>query len=295
MSSLPAEALNGFSNAADYDKHRPSYPSEAVSKLLHNLGVENVQGARIIDVGAGTGKFTRLLAERGERFAIRCVEPHEDMKEVLEGKFGRGNEGRWEGKVEIVGGHAAEMGVEEGWADAVIASQSWHWFATKESLEEIHRVLRPGGALGLIWNIEDYNSPRDGRETTTKWEQVLKDIVEDGEDGVPRFRHGKWKQVFEEQLDSTPLQTLKDTFAQDLPRFSLPLGEDHVSWTAWLSDEAIWNRFGTLSAISVLGPEEKERAKQAVLESLKGMDAERNERGEVALHGKTYFFWTSRV
>lgn len=123
MSKLSAEALNGFSDASSYDKHRPSYPPEAVSKLLGNLGVENVKGGRIIDVGAGTGKFTSLLAERGEQFEIRCVEPHGDMKEVLEKKFGKGNEGRWEGQVEIVGGHAAAMEVEEGWADAVIASQ----------------------------------------------------------------------------------------------------------------------------------------------------------------------------
>ncbi|KAI9641145.1 hypothetical protein NHQ30_010575 [Ciborinia camelliae] len=139
------------------------------------------------------------------------------------------------------------------------------------------------------------NSPRDGRATTTKWEQVLKDIVESGEDGLPRFRHGKWKQIFEGQLDSTTLQTLKDTFTQDFPQFSLPLGEDHVLWTVWLSDEAIWNRFETLSEISVLEPEKKEQVKQKLLGSLKGMDAERNEKGEVALHGKTYFFWTSRV
>lgn len=96
-------------------------------------------------------------------------------------------------------------------------------------------------------------------------------------------------------MDSTPLQTLKDTFTQDLPKFSLPLGEDHVEWTVWLSDEAIWNRFGTLSAIAVMELEKKEQVKQKVLGSLKGMDAERNENGEVALHGKTYFFWTSRV
>lgn len=148
--------------------------------------------------------------------------------------------------------------------------------------------------LLLIAKYAD-NSPRDGRATTTKWEQVLKDIVESSEDGLPRFRHGKWKQVFEEQLDSTPLQTLKDTFTQDFPQFSLPLGEDHVSWTVWLSDEAIWNRFGTLSAITVMEPEKKEQVRQRVLKSLKEMDAERNEKGEVALHGKTYFFWTSRV
>ncbi|EDN98044.1 hypothetical protein SS1G_12901 [Sclerotinia sclerotiorum 1980 UF-70] len=278
MSTIAPEALAGFSDASSYDKHRPSYPLEALTILLRNLGVENVEGARIIDVGAGTGKFTSLLAQREEGFEILCVEPHEEMREVLRGKFG---EGEGKGKVRIVEGHAAGMEVQEGWADAVIASQSVKtWRSTWADLE--HRRLYD-------------NTPRDGRATATKWEQVLKDIVESTEDGLPRFRNGKWKQVFEDQLDSTPLQTLKDTFMQDFPQFSLPLGEDHVEWTAWLSDEAIWNRFGTLSAITVLEPEKKEQIKQKVLNSLKELDAERNEKGEVALHGKTYFFWTSRV
>lgn len=123
MPALAPEALNGFSNASNYDKHRPSYPPEAVSKLLKNLGVENVEGARIIDVGAGTGKFTSLLAQRKEGFAVKCVEPHDEMKQVLRGKFGEGNAAAWEGSVEIVGGSAQSMEVEESWADAVIASQ----------------------------------------------------------------------------------------------------------------------------------------------------------------------------
>lgn len=133
MSTIPAEALRGFSNASDYDKHRPSYPLEAVSKLLKNVGVKDVEGARIIDVGAGTGKFTKLLVERREGFVIKCVEPHGEMREVLREKFGVGKEGA---SVEIVEGHAGEMKVEEGWADAVIASQvrdylCFLWFGDK--------------------------------------------------------------------------------------------------------------------------------------------------------------------
>ena len=51
-----------------------------------------------------------------------------------------------------------------------------------------------------------------------------------------------WKQVFEQQQDTTPLQTLKDTFSHYMPTFSLPLGEDSVKWTVWLTDEAVWSR-----------------------------------------------------
>jgi ubiquinone/menaquinone biosynthesis C-methylase UbiE len=124
MSSVLApEALQGFSNASNYDKYRPTYPEEAVSKLLARLGVAGVAGAQIIDVGAGTGKFTSLLADREEKFEIKCIEPHNEMKEVLAKKFGEGNEGKWKGGVQIVEGDAANMSVEDEWADAVIASQ----------------------------------------------------------------------------------------------------------------------------------------------------------------------------
>ncbi len=78
--------------------------------------------------------------------------------------------------------------------------------------------------------------------STTDWEQKLKDIIASLEDGHPRFRHMAWKQVFEKQLEVTPFQTLKDTFSQHLPTFSLPLGEEKVKWTVWLTDEAIWSR-----------------------------------------------------
>jgi len=55
-----------------------------------------------------------------------------------------------------------------------------------------------------------------------KWEQMLKDILAGLEDGAPRFRDLKWRGVFEGQVDTSPLQTLKDTFSGNLPKFSLP-------------------------------------------------------------------------
>ncbi|PQE20023.1 methyltransferase protein [Rutstroemia sp. NJR-2017a BVV2] len=286
MPILAPEALQGFSNASNYDKYRPTYPNEAVSKLLSRLGVEGVAGARIIDVGAGTGKFTSLLADREEKFEIKCIEPHDEMKEVLAKKFGEGNEGKWKGAVQIVEGDAANMSVEDECADAVIASQVCYegGFERNPSSNEAWRS---------IWCYN--NSERDGRPAATKWEQTLKDIIEQNEDGSPRFRHMKWKQVFEDQLDTTPLQTLKDTFTQDFPSFSLPLGEETVRWTVWLDEEAIWNRFNTLSHIAVIEGERKEQIKKMAFEAFKGDDVKRNEKGEIEMHGKTYFAWTSRI
>ena len=131
---------------------------------------------------------------------------------------------------------------------------------------------------------------------TTRWEQKLKDIVTELEDGHPRFRHMEWKNLFDRKLDSTPLQTLKDTFTHSLPTFSLPLGEETVKWTAvWLEDIAIWARFGTLSQVANLDKGKREKVRKRVFEALKGDDVERNDKGEVAVHGVTYLAWTSRI
>lgn len=105
----------------------------------------------------------------------------------------------------------------------------------------------------------------------------------------------KWKEVFDNQQYSTPLQAIKDTITHDLPNFSLPLGEQKIQWTTWLNDEGVWARFATLSQIAILKGEKLESVKRTVFEALKNDDVERNEKGEVEVHVQTYFAWTSRV
>lgn len=75
-SSIPSASTKGFENASSYDKHRPSYPAEAVTRFLKHLQVSGVKKACIVDLAAGTGKFTELLAGRDESFDILAVEPH---------------------------------------------------------------------------------------------------------------------------------------------------------------------------------------------------------------------------
>jgi hypothetical protein len=88
---------------------------------------------------------------------------------------------------------------------------------------------------------------------------------------------------------------MKDSFTDNLPKFSLPLGEDSIRWTVWLTEDALWDRFATLSQVAVLQGEEKEAARRMLKETLQMEDVERNDKGEVALHGATYFAWTSKV
>jgi SAM-dependent methyltransferase len=118
--SLPLQADNGFRDASSYDQHRPSYPSSAVSSLLRRLNIAGQSTARVVEIGAGTGKFTELLAAREEGYEILAVEPHQEMRESLVQKS-LGVAGR--GKVKIVDGNAAKTGLEEEWGDACIAAQ----------------------------------------------------------------------------------------------------------------------------------------------------------------------------
>lgn len=113
--SLADVAITGFAAASSYDIHRPSYPLEAVQQLLTRLNVAGRQGARILDLAAGTGKFTQLLAEREERFEVVAVEPHEGMRSELEKKGLR--------NVTILEGDATRVPLEDGSVDAVIVAQ----------------------------------------------------------------------------------------------------------------------------------------------------------------------------
>ena len=101
--------------------------------------------------------------------------------------------------------------------------------------------------------------------------------------------------MFEKELPYTPLAVIKNTITNRLPRFSLPLGEQRTAWTVWLSEEALWARLQTLSQIAVLEGPGLERAKGIFEDALRGDDVERNEKGEVAVHGVTYFAWTDRL
>lgn len=85
-SEIHPVAQAGFSAASAYEKHRPSYPETAVQQLLENVQLAGLKGAKVLDLAAGTGKFTELLAARPEDYEIIAVEPHAGMRAELERK-----------------------------------------------------------------------------------------------------------------------------------------------------------------------------------------------------------------
>lgn len=110
--SLASEALAGFQKGQAYDQNRPSYAPEVVDQLLQALRIQGIQGAEVLDLAAGTGKFTELLAKRDEQFQITAVEPHLDMRNELEKKQ--------LSNVRVLNGLATEIPLADESVDAVI-------------------------------------------------------------------------------------------------------------------------------------------------------------------------------
>ncbi|WP_234988187.1 class I SAM-dependent methyltransferase [Demequina sp. NBRC 110056] len=129
--------------AADYERGRPGYPADAVAWMV---GASPL--AVVADVGAGTGKLTRALVAAGH--GVIAVDPDPQMLAALAAAVPEA------GRVE---GTAERLPLAAQSADAVVLGQAWHWVDVAEGSAEIARVLRPGGTLGLVWNIRDESVP----------------------------------------------------------------------------------------------------------------------------------------
>ncbi|WP_213813792.1 class I SAM-dependent methyltransferase [Glaciihabitans sp. dw_435] len=133
------ENANSFGAAADeYDRARPSYPIQSVDWLLP------VTARHVLDLGAGTGKLTALLVERG--FDVVAIDPSAEMLAKLDAAITDATSAV---------GTAEDIPLPDDSVDAVVVAQAWHWVDPERAVPEVARVLRPGGTLGLIWNVRD--------------------------------------------------------------------------------------------------------------------------------------------
>ena len=135
-SSLSASSAGYSRSVAAYQRGRPGYPPAAVDFLASRLHLG--PGRTVVDLAAGTGKLTRPLIATGAE--VVAVEPVAEMRAGLPAG------------ARAVDGTAEAMPLTTQSADAVVVAQAFHWFDGDAALAEIHRVLRPGCSLALVWN-----------------------------------------------------------------------------------------------------------------------------------------------
>jgi ubiquinone/menaquinone biosynthesis C-methylase UbiE len=176
----------GFDRAgADYERGRPGYPPEAVAAIVSELDLG--PGSVVVDLAAGTGKLTRSLTGLGAR--LIAVEPVAGMREQL---------ARTTPGAQVLDGTAEQIPLPDAAVDAVLVAQAFHWFQAAAAAAEIHRVLRPGRGLAVIWNSWDESVP---------WVGEMQDLVHQHAGDAPRQAHSSWRR----ELESSGLFT---AFAQ---------------------------------------------------------------------------------
>jgi len=151
-------------DAANYAAFRPGFPPEAARWILEGATRPVVD---VADVGAGTGAFTRVLADLDLR--VSAYEPDPGMLAELE---------RALPDVPRHVATAEHLPIADAGVDALTVAQAWHWFDKPAAGAEFLRVVRPGGVIGLLWNIRDDN---------VGWMAAMSDIV-DGEDSMRASR-----------------------------------------------------------------------------------------------------------
>jgi ubiquinone/menaquinone biosynthesis C-methylase UbiE len=175
--------------AAEYERHRPEYPEDALRWAADRLHL--APGMRVLDLGAGTGKLTRGLLALG--LDVVAVEPGEPMLAQLRAALP---------DVEAVEGAAEAIPLPDASVDAVVAGQAYHWFDPSRAPTELRRVLRPGGGVALLWNWWDVRHPLQRRLCELLWGEVVADVGHEAPD--PRLLEPLAETVVESVLRTRP-------------------------------------------------------------------------------------------
>ena len=219
-------AAEGFSRSAEaYERGRPDYPGAAIDFLRAHLPA----GATVLDLAAGTGKLTRRLLDAG--LAVVAVEPVAEMRAGLPAAS------------RPMAGTAEAIPLGAATVDAVTVGQAFHWFDGDAALAEIHRVLKPGGVLALLWNRRVEDDPVN---------RAFDELVDPYRGAVPTHRWDSWRGAFEHT------------------RLFGPLEEQEFASEQQLDADGMAARVGSISFIAALDEPERMR----VLERARGIAGE---------------------
>jgi SAM-dependent methyltransferase len=195
--------------AAEYDVGRPSWPDAAVA----SAGLP--RSATVLDLGAGTGKLTRVLL--GHFDHVIAVEPLAGMRALVPTA------------ADVREGTAEAIPLPDGNVDGVFCGESFHWFDWPRAIPELARVLRPRGPLVLMWN----RGPEDG---TRPWPQGVSAVLERvrRSPGEKRYRAFAWRDAFR----GAPFEPLRH---EVFPH------EEVLSREALLARIGSWSQFTTMA------------------------------------------------
>ena len=174
--SVHETASRAWGDSADvYERARPGYPPEAID-FLHGLGLG--PDGDVLDLAAGTGKLTRALIAAGAR--VTAVEPLFAMRQMLQQRLPEAT---------VMEGTAEHIPVEDASMDLVTVAQAFHWFDAPKAMNEIARVLRPGGGLAAMWNV---------RDESVEWMAMIGELISGPKGATPDHRSGDWRRPFEQ-------------------------------------------------------------------------------------------------
>jgi SAM-dependent methyltransferase len=221
--------------ASHYERYRPGPPAAAVDWFVP------VHVGRVVDLGSGTGALSRLLLERADE--VVAVEPDDRMRSVLEVAVPG---------VRAIAGRGESIPLPDGCADAVLASASWHWMDPIPTLNEVGRVLVPGGILGAVWSGPDPEGLFMVQARALLTEQSHRGTEPAVSDRGP----------VDGELSSLIMgDALRPTFGFEIPAgvpFDQPEHEV-FSWDVALNADELIGLLGTLSSIITMTADRRDR------------------------------------
>ncbi len=242
-------AVKGFSahNAEIYNKSRPSYSRETIKQCCDIIGQgnNNLNGLDIIELGAGTGKFTEsffnyetVLNKNLKNSYIACDQSQAFLEKINIAKSVKNST-----NLDIVVASSNDLPFKKNSADCILIAQAFHWMASLDSVLEMSRVLKPEAPLILIWNAFD-----ESIDWISQIENILTSYYERESQRInqfiPRYRDQKWQNIFADK-----------TVAK---HFKLPLRKYASHQVVRSTRQDILDRLVSTSVVSVLSEKEKQ-------------------------------------